>query len=62
MYPLNNYIHPKALVDKLLAILGSRCLGPLAIIRIWSSCLFYVMAKLWGSVVIFIYFGGLPIR
>ncbi|EOY26596.1 TLC ATP/ADP transporter isoform 2 [Theobroma cacao] len=59
LYPLSNYIHPQALSDKLLAVLGPRFLGPLAIMRIWSFCLFYVMAELWGSVVISVLFWGL---
>ncbi|MBA0822870.1 hypothetical protein Goarm_019640 [Gossypium armourianum] len=58
LYPLSNYIHPEALADKLLAVLGPRFLGPLAILRIWSFCLFYVMAELWGSVVISVLFWG----
>lgn len=58
LYPLSNYFHPTALADKLLASLGPRFLGPLAIIRIWSFCLFYVMAELWGSVVVSVLFWG----
>ncbi len=58
LYPLSNYFHPTALADKLLASLGPRFLGPLAILRIWSFCLFYVMAELWGSVVISVLFWG----
>ncbi|CAH2037505.1 unnamed protein product [Thlaspi arvense] len=58
MYPLSNLIHPEALADKLLATLGPRFMGPLAIMRIWSFCLFYVMAELWGSVVVSVLFWG----
>lgn len=58
LYPLSNFFHPTALADKLLAALGPRFLGPLAILRIWSFCLFYVMAELWGSVVISVLFWG----
>ncbi|KAE9600504.1 hypothetical protein Lal_00045406 [Lupinus albus] len=58
LYPLSSYIHPEALADKLLNILGPRFLGPLAILRIWSFCLFYVMAELWGSVVVSVLFWG----
>lgn len=58
LYPLSNYIHPQALADNLLGMLGPRFLGPLAILRIWSFCLFYVMAELWGSVVISVLFWG----
>lgn len=58
LYPLSNYFHPTALADKLLNTLGPRFLGPLAIMRIWSFCLFYVMAELWGSVVVSVLFWG----
>lgn len=58
LYPLSSRIHPEAFADKLLGILGPRFLGPLAIMRIWSFCLFYVMAELWGSVVISVLFWG----
>ncbi|GLJ21512.1 hypothetical protein SUGI_0397790 [Cryptomeria japonica] len=58
LYPLNEYLHPTVLADKLLQILGSRFLGPLAILRIWTFCLFYVMAELWGSVVVSVLFWG----
>ncbi|KAG0498107.1 hypothetical protein HPP92_002798 [Vanilla planifolia] len=58
LYPLSNVIHPTALADKLVAALGPSFLGPVAILRIWSFCLFYVMAELWGSVVISVLFWG----
>ena len=32
--------------------------GPIAIFRNWSFCLFYVMAELWGSVVVSLLFWG----
>lgn len=57
-YPLSGVIHPTALADRLLASLGPSFLGPVAILRIWSFCLFYVMAELWGSVVISVLFWG----
>jgi AAA family ATP:ADP antiporter len=58
LYPLRDVIHPTALADELLAALGPSFLGPVAILRIWSFCLFYVMAELWGSVVISVLFWG----
>lgn len=58
LYPLSHYFHPTAFTDNLLAVLGPRFLGPLAIIRIWTFCLFYVMAELWGSVVVSVLFWG----
>nr|ABG37645.1 plastid ATP/ADP-transporter [Populus trichocarpa] len=48
----------EAFADKLLNVLGPRFLGPLAIMRIWTFCLFYVMAELWGSVVVSVLFWG----
>ncbi|KAF6176783.1 hypothetical protein GIB67_020505 [Kingdonia uniflora] len=38
LYPLSGVMHPTALADKLLAALGPRFLGPIAILRIWSFC------------------------
>ncbi|KAG9459416.1 hypothetical protein H6P81_003924 [Aristolochia fimbriata] len=58
LYPLSSAIHPTALADRLLDALGPSFLGPVAILRIWSFCLFYVMAELWGSVVISVLFWG----
>ncbi|XP_010925271.1 plastidic ATP/ADP-transporter [Elaeis guineensis] len=58
LYPLRDVIHPTGLADKLLTALGPSFLGPVAILRIWSFCLFYVMAELWGSVVISVLFWG----
>ena len=33
-------------------------MGPIAILRNWTFCLFYVMAELWGSVVVSLLFWG----
>ncbi|KAJ4744844.1 hypothetical protein LUZ62_019021 [Rhynchospora pubera] len=58
LYPLRDMIHPIGLADKLVAALGPSFVGPVAILRIWSFCLFYVMAELWGSVVLSLLFWG----
>lgn len=58
LYPLRDAIHPIGLADKLVAALGPSSVGPVAILRIWSFCLFYVMAELWGSVVLSLLFWG----
>ncbi|XP_042518093.1 ADP,ATP carrier protein 1, chloroplastic-like [Macadamia integrifolia] len=58
LYPNINVIHPIALADRLLEILGPSFLGPIAILRIWSFCIFYVMSELWGSVVVSLLFWG----
>jgi len=49
---------PPALADRLYASAGVRFAGPIAILRNWSFCLFYVMAELWGSVVVSLLFWG----
>ncbi|XP_058105380.1 ADP,ATP carrier protein 2, chloroplastic-like [Magnolia sinica] len=58
LYPNSALIHPTGLADRLLEILGPNFMGPIAILRIWSFCLFYVMAELWGSVVVSLLFWG----
>ncbi|KAF9607040.1 hypothetical protein IFM89_030813 [Coptis chinensis] len=58
LYPNVNLIHPIGFADRLLEILGPNFLGPIAILRIWSFCVFYVMAELWGSVVVSLLFWG----
>ncbi|KAJ7518793.1 hypothetical protein O6H91_20G008700 [Diphasiastrum complanatum] len=58
LYPLRDVLHPIALADSLLQTLGPRFLGPIAIFRIWTFVLFYVMAELWGSVVVSVLFWG----
>ena len=44
--------------EKLLTTAGPRFAGPIAILRNWTFCLFYVMAELWGSVVVSLLFWG----
>lgn len=44
--------------ESLLANWGVRFAGPIAILRNWTFCLFYVMAELWGSVVVSLLFWG----
>ncbi|KAK9140045.1 hypothetical protein Scep_009726 [Stephania cephalantha] len=58
LYPNVHFIHPIGLADRLLEILGPSFLGPIAILRIWSFCVFYVMSELWGSVVVSLLFWG----
>jgi hypothetical protein len=47
-----------AFCEQLLESAGERFAGPIAILRNWSYCLFYVMAELWGSVVVSVLFWG----
>ena len=50
--------HAAALSERLLASWGTRFAGPISIFRNWTFCLFYVMAELWGSVVVSLLFWG----
>jgi len=58
LYPLNGIIHPHVLCDKLLLALPAGFSAPIAILRNWSFALFYVMAEMWGSVVVSLLFWG----
>lgn len=58
MYPLRETLHPTAYCEALLEKMGPRFYGPIAILRNWTFCLFYVMAELWGSVVVSVLFWG----
>jgi len=58
MYPLRDVLHPTEFCEKLLETAGPRFAGPIAIVRNWTYCLFYVMAELWGSVVVSVLFWG----
>ena len=56
LYPLRDVLHPNEFCDWLLSIIGERFSAPVAILRNWTFCLFYVMAELWGSVVVSVLF------
>eukprot|EP00897_Mesotaenium_endlicherianum_P006023 jgi/Mesen1/5449/ME000272S04784 len=58
LFPLQHVLHPTAFAAQLLETLGPRFMGPISILRNWSFCLFYVMAELWGSVVVSVLFWG----
>jgi len=58
MYPMRETLHPTEFCKDLLASAGERFAGPIAILRNWTYCLFYVMAELWGSVVVSVCFWG----
>jgi len=58
VYPFRGALHPHGLVDALAANLPANFAAPLAIVRNWSFALFYVMAEMWGSVVLSLLFWG----
>jgi len=55
---MTRYLDLAELAASLLDKLGPRFAGPIAILRNWTFCLFYVMAELWGSVVVSLLFWG----
>lgn len=58
MYPAQHLLHPVEWCQWLLSQIGERFFAPVSIIRNWTYCLFYVMAELWGSVVVSVLFWG----
>ncbi|XRB12244.1 ATP/ADP-transporter [Pseudoscourfieldia marina] len=58
MYPARDFLHPTEFCVDLLEKLGPKFMGPLAILRNWTYCAFYVAAELWGSVVVSVLFWG----
>lgn len=58
LYPMRDVLHPTEFCLNLLETAGPRFAGPIAILRNWTFCLFYVMAELWGSVVVSVLFWG----
>jgi len=62
IYPNVGLLHPHVTADALAALLPASFTGPIAIFRNWSFALFYMMAELWGSVVVSVLFWGLANR
>jgi ATP:ADP antiporter, AAA family len=58
LYPAKEFLHPNALADKLQATLPQGFMGIIAVFRNWTFSLFYVLAELWGSVVLSLLFWG----
>lgn len=58
IYPAREFLHPTQFCIDLLEKHGERFAGPIAILRNWTYCMFYVAAELWGSVVVSVLFWG----
>lgn len=52
LYPSIDVIHPQASADWLQSVLPQGLSGLVAIYRNWTFALFYVLAELWGSIVL----------
>ncbi|MCH9610143.1 MAG: ADP,ATP carrier protein 1 [Chlamydiales bacterium] len=58
IYPNRELLHPTALADNLQASLPVGMMGMIAIFRNWTFAAFYVLAELWGSVMLSLMFWG----
>jgi AAA family ATP:ADP antiporter len=58
LYPNINSLHPTTAADALQAALPEGLMGFVAIFRNWTFALFYVLAELWGSVMLSLMFWG----
>jgi ATP:ADP antiporter, AAA family len=58
LYPSRDLLHPTEAADRLQAMLPEGLMGMVAIFRNWTYALFYVLAELWGSVMLSLMFWG----
>jgi AAA family ATP:ADP antiporter len=58
MYPTKDSLHAHNLADSLQVIAPAGFKGLVAMCRYWSFVLFYVMAELWGSLILGVLFWG----
>lgn len=58
LYPMKDALHPHAFADKLQSTLPEGLMGLVAILRNWTYAAFYVLAELWGSVMLSLMFWG----
>jgi AAA family ATP:ADP antiporter len=58
LYPAREAISPVALTDWMYQHLPQGFKGLVGMIRYWPSCLFYIMAELWGSAAVSLLFWG----
>jgi len=58
LYPAKDALHPYALADRMQAALPSGFMGMVAVFRNWMFSIFYILAELWGSVVLSLLFWG----
>lgn len=58
LYPNRDVLHPHASADFLAKVLPSGFKGLIAMYRNWTFTAFYVMAEMWGNIVLFVLFWG----
>lgn len=58
LYPRREQMHLHQIADSLALLLPPGCKGMILMVRYWSFSIFYVMAELWGNIVMFLLFWG----
>ncbi|MBJ7450343.1 MAG: NTP/NDP exchange transporter [Parachlamydiales bacterium] len=58
LYPSRDALHPTAFADHLETVFPAGLKGLVAILRNWTFALFYVVAELWGAVMLSLAFWG----
>ncbi len=58
LYPYREVFYFHSLADYLSTILPAGCKGLITMIRYWSFAIFYVMAELWGTIIMTLLFWG----
>ncbi|MDP1835270.1 MAG: Npt1/Npt2 family nucleotide transporter [Chlamydiales bacterium] len=58
LYPFRDFLHPHATADLLQKVLPEGFRGAIAMYRYWTFTSFYVMAELWGAIMLFTLFWG----
>ena len=59
LYPFREQLHPHLIADQLELVLPSGFKGLIAMFRNWTFTAFYIMAELWGSILLSVMFWGL---
>lgn len=58
IYPMRDVLHPNQFCDFLLSVAPAGFAAPIGCLRNWTYSLFYLLANMWGSVVVSLMFWG----
>jgi AAA family ATP:ADP antiporter len=58
LFPLQEYLHPNQLADRVQEALPAGFKGFIAMFRNWTFTLFYMMSELWGTAILSVLFWG----
>ena len=58
IYPMRNFLHPTQFAAFLTSVLPAGFAAPIAVMQNWTYSLFYLLANMWGSVVVSLLFWG----